>query len=109
MKRKLAGILMCMLPLVGCNDDIQKPDAVQKQTTSPIIVQTSNGPVVMKNQNIRKDRTDLLDSNLDHFNIEKKDKIHNDVITQVLGVCQPRSQWLAKRALKSNTIASAAS
>jgi hypothetical protein len=65
------------------------------------------GPAVLKNQNIRKDRKDLLDSNLDHFNIEKKDKIHNDVIAQVLGVCQPRSQWLAKRAFNANAVATA--
>lgn len=63
------------------------------------------GPTVLKNQNIRKDRKDLLDSNLDHFNIEKKDKIHSDVITQVMSVCQPRSQWLAKRSVSSNTVA----
>lgn len=65
------------------------------------------GPVVLKNQNIRKDRTDLLDKNLDHFNIEKKDKIHNDVIAQVMNVCQPRAQWLAKRNYQSNSIAAA--
>ncbi len=59
------------------------------------------GPTVLKNQNIRKDRKDLLDSNLDHFNIEKKDKIHNDVLAQVMTVCQPRSQWLATRAIKA--------
>ncbi len=59
------------------------------------------GPVMLKNLNIRKDRKDLLDSSLDHFNIEKKEKVHNDVIAQVLSVCQPRSQWAAGRAIKT--------
>lgn len=67
------------------------------------------GPVVLKNLNIRTDRKDLLESGLDHFNIEKKEKVHNDVIAQVLNVCQPRSQWLASRSVKKPTeIASAA-
>jgi pimeloyl-ACP methyl ester carboxylesterase len=64
------------------------------------------GPGLLKNQNIRTDRTDLLEKNLDHFNIEKKQKIHDDVIAQVLNVCQPRSQWLARRGLQSQTVAS---
>lgn len=55
MKRKLAGILMCMLALVGCNNDVQKPDANRKQTNQ-IVVQTKNGPVVMKNFNRNDDR-----------------------------------------------------
>lgn len=56
MKRKLAGILMCMLPLVGCNDDVQQPDTNVKQATRQITVQTSNGPVVMKNLNRNDER-----------------------------------------------------
>jgi len=56
MKRKLAGILMCVLPLVGCNNDVQKPDAHEKQGTREIVVQTKNGPVVMKNLNRNDDR-----------------------------------------------------
>lgn len=53
------------------------------------------GPVALLNMNIRKDRTDLLDKNLDHFNIEKKEKIHADVLAQVLKACPPRSVWAA--------------
>lgn len=56
MKRKLAGILMCMLPLVGCNDDVQKPDVVLKQKTSPIIVQTTKGSVEVKNVDRNNER-----------------------------------------------------
>lgn len=66
------------------------------------------GPTVLKNQNIRKDRKDLLDSNLDHFNIEKKDKVHSDVLAQVLNVCQPRAQWLATRSATPAPVAIAA-
>jgi pimeloyl-ACP methyl ester carboxylesterase len=53
----------------------------------------SPGPVTLLNMNIRKDRTDLLDKNLDHFNIEKKEKIHADVLAQVLKACPPRAAW----------------
>lgn len=63
------------------------------------------GPSLLKNQNIRTDRTDLLESNLDHFNIEKKEKIHDDVIAQVMNVCQPRSQWAARRAYQPSVAA----
>jgi pimeloyl-ACP methyl ester carboxylesterase len=47
------------------------------------------------NANLRKDRTDLLESGTDHFNIEKKTKIHEEVIKQVLAICPPRQTWLA--------------
>ena len=66
------------------------------------------GPMALKNMNIRTDRTDLLDDgNIDHFNIEKKPKIHQDVIAQVMQVCQPRPQWLASRGLKTPVLAAA--
>lgn len=54
--------------------------------------------VAVRNMNIRKDRTDLLESGLDHFNIEKKKKVQDDVIAQVLKVCEPRQQWTMARA-----------
>ena len=50
-------------------------------------------PGQLANVNIRKDRTDLLEPGTDHFNIEKKAKIHQEVIAQVLAVCPPRL-WL---------------
>ena len=68
----------------------------------------SPGPVALDNLNIRKDRTDLLDSNLDHFNIEKKEKIHADVIAQVLKVCPPRAAWVAMHATPAPVAASPA-
>ncbi len=65
------------------------------------------GPAKLQNLNIRTDRTDLLDPSLDHFNIEKKDKIHADVIAQVLKVCEPRAAWAARFAPVPTVVASA--
>lgn len=57
----------------------------------------SNDPVAVVNANIRTDRPDLLYDNLNHFNIDKKPRIHDDVIHQVLQTCPPRPQWTARR------------
>jgi pimeloyl-ACP methyl ester carboxylesterase len=54
-----------------------------------------NIPGQLVNANIRTDRTDLLEPGLDHFNIEKKQKIHQEVIAKVLAVCPPRQAWAA--------------
>jgi len=62
MKRKLAGILMCVLPLVGCNNDVQKPDTDVKEAPRQLTVQTRNGPVVMKNLNRNVDRKETTAS-----------------------------------------------
>jgi len=64
------------------------------------------GPVALRNMDIRTDRTDLLEPGLDHFNIEKKEKVQADVVAQVLNVCQPRAAWAAGRALR-NQVATA--
>ena len=45
------------------------------------------------NFDIRVDRTDLLEPGVDHFNIEKKPKVHREVINHVLAACPTRSQW----------------
>ena len=47
----------------------------------------------LQNVNIRVDRTDLLDPDVNHFNIEKKDKIHQEAIKQILAICPTRNQW----------------
>jgi hypothetical protein len=47
----------------------------------------------LANVDVRKDRTDLLEPGTDHFNIEKKHKIHEEVLRQVLATCPPREQW----------------
>jgi pimeloyl-ACP methyl ester carboxylesterase len=49
----------------------------------------------LQNVDIRKDRTDLLEPGTDHFNIEKKGKVHMEVLRQILMVCPPRAQWIA--------------
>ena len=49
----------------------------------------------LQNVNIRADRKDLLDGDVNHFNIEKKDKIHQEAIKQILAICPPRQQWAA--------------
>jgi hypothetical protein len=51
----------------------------------------------LENLNIRENRTDLLEPNTDHFNIEKNPKIHAAVIQQVLNVCLPTQEWLAQQ------------
>jgi pimeloyl-ACP methyl ester carboxylesterase len=47
----------------------------------------------LENLDVRKDRTDLLEPGTDHFNIEKKAKIHAEVVRRVLATCPPREQW----------------
>ncbi|MCY2953415.1 MAG: thioesterase domain-containing protein [Planctomycetota bacterium] len=49
------------------------------------------------NVNIRADRRDLLESNTDHFNIEKNPKVHDEVICKLKEFCPPREAWLAQR------------
>lgn len=65
------------------------------------------GPAKLLNVNIREDRTDLLEPGTDHFNIEKKAKIHSEVLKQVLTACPPRATWVAQIAGKSTSVASA--
>jgi pimeloyl-ACP methyl ester carboxylesterase len=50
----------------------------------------------LQNVDIRKDRTDLLEPGTDHFNIEKKGKVHMEVLRHILAVCPPRAQWIAR-------------
>jgi hypothetical protein len=55
----------------------------------------------LNNLDIRKERTDLLEPGTDHFNIEKKGRIHDEVIAQVLEHCPPRSEWAARKRAKT--------
>jgi len=50
----------------------------------------------LDNFNIRTDRTELLEPGLDHFNIEKKQKIHDDVLTRLKEACPERGSWDAR-------------
>lgn len=52
-----------------------------------------DNPNPVQNVNIREQRTDLLEPNTDHYNIEKNTKIHKDVMAQILKVCPTRDAW----------------
>jgi pimeloyl-ACP methyl ester carboxylesterase len=56
---------------------------------------------VLINSNIRTDRTDLLYADLNHFNIEKKQKVHDEVLRLLKEVCPTRQQWELSRSNKS--------
>lgn len=62
----------------------------------------------LENVDVRKDRTDLLEPGTDHFNIEKKAKIHAEVLRQVLAICPTRSEWVAAHGGRSPIYASQA-
>lgn len=51
----------------------------------------------LENVNIVSQRPDLLEDGTNHFNIEKKDKIHQETINRILAACPPRAQWTATR------------
>lgn len=59
----------------------------------------SSGQRNLVNVNIRAERKDLLEPDTDHFNIEKNERIHAEVVSKVLEFCPPREQWAARRAL----------
>jgi hypothetical protein len=63
------------------------------------------GPVELRNINVRVDRPELAEGGVDHFNIEKKPQIHQDVITRVLEVCAPRDEWVAAQSSRRDAIA----
>jgi pimeloyl-ACP methyl ester carboxylesterase len=49
------------------------------------------------NVNLRTKRRDLLESDTDHFNIEKNPKVHQEVVAKLREVCPPRAVWAAIR------------
>jgi len=51
----------------------------------------------LDNFDIKKDRRDLLEPGTDHFNIEKKGAVQEEVLGHVLMTCPPRQTWLAAR------------
>lgn len=61
-------------------------------------------PVKLVNVNLI-DRPDLLEPNTNHFNIEKNEKVHAEVIRRLETVCPPRPQWAARRAVERWTLA----
>jgi pimeloyl-ACP methyl ester carboxylesterase len=56
------------------------------------------GTVKLMNENIRVERKDLLADGLNHFNIEKQEKIHKEVIARIKEICVTRPQWAARTA-----------
>ncbi len=55
------------------------------------------GSVVLINQDVRTDRKDLLEPGVNHFNIEKGEKIHAEVVKQIKQVCVTRPVWAMRR------------
>lgn len=53
-------------------------------------------PVTLVNIDLAKDRPDLLEPNTNHFNIEKNDKLHAEVLARLRKVCPPRPIWAAQ-------------
>lgn len=58
----------------------------------------------LANYDIRRNRTDLLEDDVDHFNIEKKQKIHAEIVKTVLEACPPRSVWAAARSVNQQPL-----
>lgn len=52
------------------------------------------GKGLLQNLNIRVDRTDLLEPDTDHYNIEKNVKVHAEVMKPLLKVCVDRPSWV---------------
>jgi len=59
------------------------------------------------NADVRTERTDLLEPGLDHFNIEKKQKIHDEILRLLLAVCPTRHDWSASRSGQLPAVATA--
>lgn len=49
------------------------------------------------NVNLRTARRDLLESDTDHFNIEKNEKVHREVVARLRETCPPRAVWASIR------------
>ena len=53
----------------------------------------SENQMNLKNVNIRENRQDLLEPGTDHFNIEKNERIHGEVLAKIKEFCPRRSDW----------------
>jgi pimeloyl-ACP methyl ester carboxylesterase len=62
-----------------------------------IPLEAESPATMLANTNIRETRRDLLDDDLNHFNIEKKPKIHAEVIRQIERICVRRAEWVRLR------------
>ncbi len=61
--------------------------------------QDEAGRCKLENVNIRGERTDLLEPDTDHYNIEKNVKIHAEVLKQLAKICPSREQWVRSHPL----------
>jgi hypothetical protein len=59
----------------------------------PLESEAPNG-VNLQNMDLRSDRRDLLEPGTDHFNIEKNEKVHAEIIKKLQQICLPREVWL---------------
>lgn len=55
-----------------------------------------DAPVKLVNIDLTSDRPDLLESNTNHFNIEKNEKVHAEILQRLETVCPPRPVWAAR-------------
>lgn len=53
--------------------------------------------VALMNVDLEAKRPDLMESNTNHFNIDKNKKVHADAMAHINEVCIPRPQWIAQR------------
>lgn len=60
------------------------------------------GKVALLNEDIRNKRKDLLEDGLNHFNIEKKPKIHAEIIKQIKDVCVTRPVWASRTPVRDD-------
>jgi hypothetical protein len=58
--------------------------------------QEKPGSGTLVNTDLRKDRTDLLQSGTNHINIDKNELVQNLLVRQVLEACPPRDVWAAR-------------
>jgi len=65
------------------------------------LVAESDRSTQLVNCDVRTNRRDLLDRDIDHFNIEKKPRIHNEVIASAMSVCPPREVYLMSTASRA--------
>ncbi len=59
----------------------------------------AEGVGYLQNVNIRAERRDLLERGTDHFNIEKNNRIHAEIVRKVKEFCPPRDTWAARFAV----------
>jgi hypothetical protein len=90
---------------VGLVYNIYQPSALDKLPFFRGIALNTEEPdgTNLQNVNMRKERRDLLKSDTDHFNIEKNEKVHAEVVKKIKEFCPPRQEWAARQVAKRAT------